>query len=108
MLSGHPNRPQSLSTKKAPKPFNSGASNKVLEKGVEPLRLAARDPKSRVSANSTTQADLKFFRKHDLTEKCKLYYRKKSCSCEAFNRKSAKLKHNLLVYERYRNVFGGV
>ena len=28
----------------------------VLEKGLEPLRLAAPDPKSGVSANSTTQA----------------------------------------------------
>lgn len=62
--------------KKAPKRFNLEASKTVLEKGVEPLRLAARDPKSRVSANSTTQAKLKHFRKYDSAKKCKLYYRK--------------------------------
>lgn len=60
--------------KKAPKRFNLEASKTVLEKGVEPLRLAARDPKSRVSANSTTQAKLKHFRKYDSAKKCKLYY----------------------------------
>ena len=62
--------------KKAPKYFYLRASKTVLEKGVEPLRLAARDPKSRVSANSTTQAKLKHFRKYDSAKKCKLYYRK--------------------------------
>lgn len=70
-------RPIPLSVnKKAPKHFYLRASKTVLEKGVEPLRLAARDPKSRVSANSTTQAKLKHFRKYDSAKKCKLYYRK--------------------------------
>ncbi len=38
--------------------FSSIGYTMVLEKGLEPLRLTALDPKSSVSANSTTQACL--------------------------------------------------
>ena len=44
----------------------------MLEAGVEPARLAAQDPKSCVSANSTTQA-LKAFIKDYRAKKIKFF-----------------------------------
>jgi hypothetical protein len=41
-----------ISAKKSPKPIGFGGL--VGKEGVEPSRLAARDPKSRLSANSST------------------------------------------------------
>jgi hypothetical protein len=44
--------------KRAPKPFSFDA-DLVGKEGLEPSRLAARDPKSRLSANSSTSPIVK-------------------------------------------------